>query len=59
MAHELGLTRAQTGLIGSANFAGYLAGALAAAHPLFLKGRRGWIAGALATCIATLSASSR
>ena len=28
MADGLGLTRAQTGLIGSANFAGYLAGAL-------------------------------
>lgn len=56
MAHGLGLSRAQTGLIGSANFAGYLAGALAAAHPLFLERRRAWVAGALATCVATLVA---
>jgi MFS family permease len=54
MADGLGLTRAQTGLIGSANFAGYLAGALAAAHPLLLRGRRLWLAGALAACVATL-----
>ncbi|MCJ2069477.1 YbfB/YjiJ family MFS transporter [Methylobacterium sp. J-030] len=56
MADGLGLTRAQTGLIGSANFAGYLAGALAAAHPLLLRGRRLWLGGALATCVATLMA---
>lgn len=56
MADGLGLTRAQTGLIGSANFAGYLAGALAAAHPLLLERRRLWLAGALATCVATLAA---
>ncbi|MDP4006948.1 YbfB/YjiJ family MFS transporter [Methylobacterium sp. NEAU K] len=56
MADGLGLTRAQTGLIGSANFAGYLAGALAAAHPLLLERRRLWLAGALATCVATLVA---
>ena len=56
MADGLGLTRAQTGLIGSANFAGYLAGALASAHPLLLRGRKLWLAGALATCVATLVA---
>lgn len=56
MADGLGLTRAQTGLIGSANFAGYLAGALASAHPLLLRGRRLWLAGALATGVATLVA---
>lgn len=56
MADGLGLSGAQTGLIGSANFAGYLAGALAAAHPLLLRRRRAWLAGALATCVATLAA---
>ena len=56
MADGLGLTRAQTGLIGSANFVGYLGGALASAHPLFLRGRRLWLGGALATCVATLVA---
>lgn len=56
MAEGLGLSRAQTGLIGSANFAGYLAGALASAHPLLLRGRKLWLAGALATCVATLVA---
>lgn len=58
MADGLGFTRAETGLIGSANFAGYLAGALASAHPLLLRARRLWLASALGTCVATLVAMS-
>lgn len=47
MVEALHLTKAQAGLIASANFLGYLAGALAAAAPL-PGSRRFWLLGSLA-----------
>src|SRR5205814_9107921 len=56
MVEALQLTKAQAGLIASANFVGYLAGALLAA--LSLPGsRRAWLLGALALnaiCLAAM-----
>ena len=48
MVDDLGLSKATAGFIASANFAGYLAGALLAATPLVRGPRRVWLLGALA-----------
>src|SRR5689334_8841451 len=56
MVEELGLSQGQAGLIASANFAGYLAGALAAALPSLPGSRRAWFLGALAASAATTAA---
>jgi predicted MFS family arabinose efflux permease len=48
MAAALGLSSAQSGLIASANFLGYLLGALLAAVPGLPGARRHWLLGALA-----------
>ena len=47
MAEGLGLNKGEAGLIASANFLGYLLGALGAASPALPGGRRGWAIGAL------------
>lgn len=56
MVSGLGLTKASAGLIGSANFAGYLAGALIALRPLSPERRPAWLFGALGLCVVTLFA---
>ena len=48
MDEALGLTKAQGGLIASANYLGYLLGALTASLIALPGGRRNWILGALA-----------
>ena len=48
MAAALALTKAGAGLIASANFMGYLAGALLTASPWLSRGRRAWFLAALA-----------
>ena len=48
MVEALDLTRAQAGFIASANFAGYLAGALLAATTLITGSRRTWLLSGLA-----------
>src|SRR5215213_5245702 len=60
MVEALQLTKAQAGLIASANFVGYLAGALLAAVRL-PGSRRAWLLGALAlnaVCLAAMAAAS-
>jgi predicted MFS family arabinose efflux permease len=47
MGEALKLSQAQAGLIASANFLGYLVGALLAAVPALPGPRRGWLLGAL------------
>jgi len=47
MAAGLGLSTAQAGLIASANFLGYLVGAIAASTPRLPGSRRAWLIGAL------------
>ena len=49
MAGSLGLSASQAGLIASANYLGYLLGALFAASSGARGSRRGWLLGALAT----------
>ena len=56
MMAELGLSRFAAGLIASANFAGYLAGALFAAGPWLPGSRRGWLLGGLAGSAITTGA---
>ncbi len=53
MVEGLNLTQGQAGLIASANFAGYLVGALLAAAPSIPGSRRGWLLGSLAASAAT------
>lgn len=53
MVETLGLSQGQAGLIASANFAGYLLGALLAAAPTLPGSRRAWFLGALAASAAT------
>jgi predicted MFS family arabinose efflux permease len=53
MAEGLALTKGEAGLIASANFLGYLAGALAAASSRGLAGSRAWLLAFLATSAVT------
>ena len=48
MVDGLGLSKSQAGLIASANFLGYMLGALGASSPALRGGRRAWAIGALA-----------
>jgi len=56
MADDLALTKAEVGLIASANFLGYLAGALLAAAPRLPGARRAWLLGSLGLGAATTGA---
>lgn len=56
MLAALGLTKATAGLIASANFAGYLAGALGAMRATLPGSRRTWLLGALLASAATTAA---
>jgi len=56
MAAALHLTASEAGLIASANFAGYLIGALVAAAAFFAPRRRGWMLGALLASALTTGA---
>ena len=54
MTEDLGMTKATAGLLASANFAGYLAGALTAAAPALRGSRRIWLlAGLLGSAVTT------
>ena len=53
MVEALGLSRSQAGLIASANFLGYLIGALLAAMPRLSGPRRLWLIGSLAASAVT------
>ena len=57
MIDDLGLTKGQAGFIGSANFAGYLVGALLATAPILPGSRRTWMLGALAASAVTTAAT--
>jgi predicted MFS family arabinose efflux permease len=56
MLAALGLSKATAGLIASANFAGYLVGALGAARATLPGSRRLWLLGALVTSAVTTGA---
>src|ERR1700722_5678202 len=56
MVEALGLSKAQAGLIGSANFLGYLIGALLAATRVLPGSRRRWLLGGLAASVLTTAA---
>lgn len=56
MVEALGLSKSEAGLIASANFLGYLLGALAAALPTLRGARRSWLFGALAISALTTAA---
>lgn len=56
MVAALHLTASEAGLVASANFAGYLIGALAAAASFFAPRRRGWMLGALLASALTTGA---
>src|SRR2546430_3688576 len=52
MIEDLGMTKASAGVLASANFAGYLAGALLATTSMVAGSRRRWrIAGATASAL--------
>lgn len=56
MLASLGLSKSAAGLIASANFIGYLAGALGATRARLPGGRRTWLLGALLASAATTAA---
>ena len=56
MMSQRGLSGVAAGLIASANFAGYLAGAVFAAGPWLPGSRRGWLIGGLAASAVTTGA---
>ncbi|HEV2439051.1 MAG TPA: YbfB/YjiJ family MFS transporter [bacterium] len=56
MTEDLGMSTSAAGLLASANFAGYLAGALAAAAPVLRGARRRWLLLGLAASAATTGA---
>jgi predicted MFS family arabinose efflux permease len=56
MVEALGLTKSTAGLIASANFLGYLVGALVVASPILPGSRRVWLLGALVVSALTTGA---
>ncbi len=57
MVEALGLSKSEAGLIASANYAGYLAGAVLATSPFLQGPRRAWLLGALITSATTTAAT--
>ena len=56
MVEDLGMTKASAGVLASANFAGYLAGALLAATSMVAGSRRRWLLAALTASALTTGA---